>query len=168
MGRIFREFFMTFVDINKIIYFVIFAVNHTSSSLDSINSQSDQKPITLISLANALENYTSAPLTKRGTETVVKNEHPKDYNLPRDLGLLSSPSSDLSDRPTTTMSIGCSQGECSKGGSNDSLLGKRVRVYPRKPNLVLPQGATLLPFSDDMWVAVSLDLCEGKICACNP
>ncbi|KAL5228301.1 hypothetical protein ABZP36_016566 [Zizania latifolia] len=37
-----------------------------------------------------------------------------------------------------------------------SLLTNRVRVYPRRPDLVLPEGVTILPFSDDAWVAVSL------------
>lgn len=42
-------------------------------------------------------------------------------------------------------------------GATWSLLCNRIRVYPRKPDLVLPVGATLLPFSDGTWVAVSLD-----------
>ncbi|XP_038973774.1 double-stranded RNA-binding protein 1-like isoform X3 [Phoenix dactylifera] len=42
-------------------------------------------------------------------------------------------------------------------GATCSLLCNRIRVYPRKSDLVLPVGATLLPFSDDKWVAVSFD-----------
>jgi len=38
-----------------------------------------------------------------------------------------------------------------------SLQCNRVRVYPNKPNLVLPEGASRLPFSDDKWVAISMD-----------
>uniref|UniRef100_A0A0D9V6A1 beta-glucosidase n=1 Tax=Leersia perrieri TaxID=77586 RepID=A0A0D9V6A1_9ORYZ len=41
-------------------------------------------------------------------------------------------------------------------GCGCSLITNRVQVYPRRPDLVLPEGATLLPFSDDAWVAVSL------------
>ena len=39
-----------------------------------------------------------------------------------------------------------------------SLLSSRLRVYPRKPDKLLPQGAIMLPFSDEAWVAVSLDI----------
>ncbi|CAL9194575.1 unnamed protein product [Musa hybrid cultivar] len=42
-------------------------------------------------------------------------------------------------------------------GSTSSLLHNRVQVYPRKSDLVLPEGAVPLPCSDDSWVAVSLD-----------
>ncbi|XP_042511822.1 double-stranded RNA-binding protein 1-like [Macadamia integrifolia] len=38
-----------------------------------------------------------------------------------------------------------------------SLLCNRVRVYPRMPNMELTQGVTILPISDDKWVAVSLE-----------
>ncbi|XP_015692981.1 double-stranded RNA-binding protein 1-like isoform X2 [Oryza brachyantha] len=44
----------------------------------------------------------------------------------------------------------------SSTGCGCSLLTNRVQVYPRRPDLVLPEGATVLPFSDDVWVAVSL------------
>ncbi|XP_020087406.1 double-stranded RNA-binding protein 1-like isoform X1 [Ananas comosus] len=134
------------------------AENHTSNSLDSIDSQLDQKPKPPILLANALEDYTAAPPTMRGAETTVKNENTEEHNLPQDLDSLSSTSSDLSDDPITTVSI-----EYSKGRSYDSLMCNRVRVFPRKPDLVLPQGATLLPFSDDMWVAVSLNFRQGDV-----
>ncbi|MCL7041201.1 hypothetical protein MKW94_007553 [Papaver nudicaule] len=38
-----------------------------------------------------------------------------------------------------------------------SLLSNRVRVWPRKPDMVFPEGVTVMPISDDQWVAVSLD-----------
>lgn len=37
-----------------------------------------------------------------------------------------------------------------------SMSTNRIQVYPCRPNLELPEGATVLPFSDDKWVAVSL------------
>ncbi|XP_020589263.1 double-stranded RNA-binding protein 1-like isoform X2 [Phalaenopsis equestris] len=43
-----------------------------------------------------------------------------------------------------------------------SLLCNRVLVYPCKPDIVLPVGATLMPFSDSAWVAVSLDFSEHE------
>ncbi|KAK8953541.1 Double-stranded RNA-binding protein 1 [Platanthera guangdongensis] len=48
-------------------------------------------------------------------------------------------------------------GDIFKIGDSPTLLCNRVWVYPRKPDLVLPAGATLLPLSDSAWVAVSLD-----------
>ncbi|XP_010243729.1 PREDICTED: double-stranded RNA-binding protein 1-like [Nelumbo nucifera] len=36
-------------------------------------------------------------------------------------------------------------------------LSKRIRVYPRKPDMTFPRGVTILPISDDKWVALSLD-----------
>ncbi|KAF7037996.1 hypothetical protein CFC21_048250 [Triticum aestivum] len=37
-----------------------------------------------------------------------------------------------------------------------SMSTNRVQIYPCRPDLKLPEGATVLPFSDDKWVAVSL------------
>ncbi|KAF8396317.1 hypothetical protein HHK36_017932 [Tetracentron sinense] len=42
-------------------------------------------------------------------------------------------------------------------GMRSSLLCTRVRVYPRTPDMKLPKGVTMLPISDDKWVAMSLD-----------
>lgn len=63
---------------------------------------------------------------------------------------------------STVNSTGCgsvplaSASTVSSTGCGCSLLTNRVQVYPRRPDLVLPEGATVLPFSDDVWVAVSL------------
>ncbi|PIA54107.1 hypothetical protein AQUCO_00900581v1 [Aquilegia coerulea] len=38
-----------------------------------------------------------------------------------------------------------------------ALLCNRVMVYPRKPKLEFPKGTTLLPITDDHWVAVNLE-----------
>ncbi|KAK1297298.1 Double-stranded RNA-binding protein 1 [Acorus calamus] len=38
-----------------------------------------------------------------------------------------------------------------------TLLFDRICVYPRIPDMQFPEGVTLLPFSDNEWVAVSLD-----------
>ncbi|KQK09975.1 double-stranded RNA-binding protein 1 [Brachypodium distachyon] len=46
--------------------------------------------------------------------------------------------------PVTSVGCGC------------SMLTNRIQVYPRRPDMVLPEGATVLPFSDEAWVAVSL------------
>lgn len=39
------------------------------------------------------------------------------------------------------------------GMSNSSC--KRVYVYPRMPNMTIPEGCTILPRSDDKWIAYS-------------
>ena len=68
----------------------------------------------------------------------------------------SSPS-DCSDHPITNV---ISKPPVGRAGS--SLLCNRVRVYPRTPDMLLPEGAISLPFSDDMWVAVSLDFSKHE------
>lgn len=51
--------------------------------------------------------------------------------------------------PTATMPV-----------SNDKcgcyMSVNRIQVYPRHTDMVIPEGATVLPFSDNEWVAVSL------------
>uniref|UniRef100_A0ACD5W5L8 Uncharacterized protein n=1 Tax=Avena sativa TaxID=4498 RepID=A0ACD5W5L8_AVESA len=37
-----------------------------------------------------------------------------------------------------------------------SMSTNRIKVYPRRPDMVFPEGVTMLPFSDDQWVAVSV------------
>ncbi|KAF8403449.1 hypothetical protein HHK36_011553 [Tetracentron sinense] len=72
----------------------------------------------------------------------------------------SSPSS-----PEDSSSSPTKPSECSAVASNmevptgmgSFLLCNRVRVYPRRPDMAFPKGITLLPISDDKWVAVSLD-----------
>nr|XP_019703113.1 double-stranded RNA-binding protein 1 isoform X2 [Elaeis guineensis] len=59
--------------------------------------------------------------------------------------------------PEITMMKAATDTELPNAEGTCSLLCNRIRVYPRKTDQVLPEGATLLPFSDDMWVAVSLD-----------
>ncbi|WOL07936.1 double-stranded RNA-binding protein 1-like isoform X1 [Canna indica] len=63
----------------------------------------------------------------------------------------------------SSSNINCSDGHAtsmtsklSTRGSNSSMLCNRVQVYPRKSDLVLPEGAILLPCSDETWVAVSI------------
>jgi hypothetical protein len=40
-------------------------------------------------------------------------------------------------------------------GMSSSSSRKRVCVYPRMPNMTTPKGCTILPRSDDKWVAYS-------------
>uniref|UniRef100_A0ACD5W2F7 Uncharacterized protein n=1 Tax=Avena sativa TaxID=4498 RepID=A0ACD5W2F7_AVESA len=41
-------------------------------------------------------------------------------------------------------------------GCGQSMSTNRIKVYPRCPDMVFPEGVTVLPFSDDQWVAVSM------------
>ncbi|CAL4954315.1 unnamed protein product [Urochloa decumbens] len=51
--------------------------------------------------------------------------------------------------PTATMPV-------SSDGCGCYMFTNRIQVYPRNSDMAIPEGATMLPFSDDMWVAVSL------------
>ncbi|XP_062207020.1 double-stranded RNA-binding protein 1-like isoform X2 [Phragmites australis] len=44
----------------------------------------------------------------------------------------------------------------SSDGCGCYMLTNRIQVYPRHPDMVIPKDATMLPISDDAWVAVSL------------
>ncbi|KAG2592027.1 double-stranded RNA-binding protein 1-like [Panicum virgatum] len=41
------------------------------------------------------------------------------------------------------------------------MLTNRIQVYPRNTDMAIPEGATMLPFSDNVWVAVSLPYCNN-------
>ncbi|OMO71126.1 Double-stranded RNA-binding protein [Corchorus capsularis] len=43
------------------------------------------------------------------------------------------------------------------------LLNNRVRVYSSFPNIAFPQGITVLPISEDKWVAVSLEFPNERL-----
>ncbi|KAK9279133.1 hypothetical protein L1049_012810 [Liquidambar formosana] len=47
-------------------------------------------------------------------------------------------------------------------GPRSYLLCNRFRVYPCIPDITFPEGITLLPISDDKWVAVSLEFPNEK------
>jgi hypothetical protein len=51
--------------------------------------------------------------------------------------------------PTATIPV-------SSDGCGCYMSTNIIRVYPRNTDMAIPEGATILPFSDDMWVAVSL------------
>lgn len=51
--------------------------------------------------------------------------------------------------PTATMPVSNDRCGC-------YMLTNRIQVYPRHTDMVIPEGATVLPISDNEWVAVSL------------
>ncbi|XVF19555.1 hypothetical protein REPUB_Repub11eG0121600 [Reevesia pubescens] len=68
-------------------------------------------------------------------------------------GSLSSTSTDLD---ISALSISdSSMGK--ETGLRSYLLNNRFRVYPSFPDIAFPEGITVLPISEDKWVAVSLE-----------
>ncbi|PAN28265.1 hypothetical protein PAHAL_5G140900 [Panicum hallii] len=57
--------------------------------------------------------------------------------------------------PTTTMPVSSDRCGC-------YMLTNRIQVYPRNTNMAIPEGATMLPFSNDAWMAVSLPYCNNN------
>ena len=51
--------------------------------------------------------------------------------------------------PTATMPVSSDRCGC-------YMSTNRIQVYPRSTDMAIPEGATMLPFSDNNWVAVSL------------
>ncbi|KAK3165584.1 hypothetical protein QOZ80_1AG0035030 [Eleusine coracana subsp. coracana] len=51
--------------------------------------------------------------------------------------------------PTTTEPV-------SSDGCGCYMITNRIKIYPCQPDMVIPEGATMLPISDNEWVAVSL------------
>ncbi|XP_072950868.1 double-stranded RNA-binding protein 1-like [Typha angustifolia] len=103
------------------------------------------------------ENDRSAPPHKPGADYTMKDGELVEHTMSRDMRSSSSTLADCSNRTVANIVSGYP-----KGGGKSSLPCNRVHVYPRKPNLVLPEGATELPFSDDLWVAVSLDFANNE------
>ncbi|CAO2178079.1 unnamed protein product [Urochloa humidicola] len=58
--------------------------------------------------------------------------------------------------PTSASSLTVPTMPVSSEGCGCYMLTNRIQVYPRHTDMTIPEGATMLPFSDDMWVAVSL------------
>jgi len=131
-----------------------------------------------VAVTTTLEDYQGPHLT--GETMVNGNEHTRkmsashnklDAEVPKNKEVTakdttsqdgtSRPSSlsDCSDYPVTNVIS-----ESPVGRASSSLHCNRVRIYPRTPDMVLPKDAISLPFSDDTWVAVSLDFSnhEGK------
>ncbi|XP_042469917.1 double-stranded RNA-binding protein 1-like isoform X1 [Zingiber officinale] len=93
------------------------------------------------------------PVEKQGHFSASKNGKQPLQDLPESGSSASSYSPDCSTRHNFTIA----HSELPMAGSSRSMLCNRVQVYPRKADMVLPEGGTTLPFSDDSWVAVSLD-----------
>lgn len=90
--------------------------------------------------------------SKLDAEVPMNIEVPVEDSVSQDWTSTPSVTSDCSVHPVAdVISVSPEERACS------SLLCNRVRVYPRKPDMVLPKGVISLPFSDDMWVTVSLD-----------
>lgn len=50
----------------------------------------------------------------------------------------------------------------SNHGCGFYLSNNKIQIYPRRTDMVIPEGATILPISDNEWVAVSLPYCNNN------
>ncbi|VAH80592.1 unnamed protein product [Triticum turgidum subsp. durum] len=79
----------------------------------------------------------------------VMNSTPEHTSLP----LGSMPPTNTSNLAAKATAVPVDSARCSY-----SMSTNRIQIYPCRPDLKLPEGATVLPFSDGKWVAVSLPL----------
>ncbi|KAF7030968.1 hypothetical protein CFC21_042386 [Triticum aestivum] len=79
----------------------------------------------------------------------VMNSTPEHTSLP----LGSMPPTNTSNLAAKATAVPVDSAQCSY-----SMSTNRIQIYPCRPDLKLPEGATVLPFSDGKWVAVSLPL----------
>ncbi|KAJ1410269.1 Double-stranded RNA-binding domain [Sesbania bispinosa] len=77
-----------------------------------------------------------------------------------------SSSSSPKSSPLSELDLSClSISESNKAKTTQTssyLLCNRFKVYTSFPNIVFPEGITVLPISDDKWVAVSLEFPNDK------
>jgi len=81
----------------------------------------------------------------------VMNSTPEHTSLP----LGSTPPTNTSNLAAKATAVPVDSARCSY-----SMSTNRIQVYPCRPDLELPEGVAVLPFSDDKWVAVSLPFLE--------
>ncbi|XP_071684590.1 uncharacterized protein [Lolium perenne] len=62
----------------------------------------------------------------------------------------------IASRPATNLAGTAIAVPFPSDGCGQSMSTNRIQVYPRRPDMVFPEGVTVLPFSDDQWVAVSI------------
>ncbi|XP_074557574.1 double-stranded RNA-binding protein 1-like isoform X2 [Curcuma longa] len=112
----------------------------------------NQESASVITIEEILQDEHD-PVEKQEDISARKNGKQPLQDLPESGSTSSSYSPDYSSCHNFTST----HSELPMRGSSRSLLCNRVQVYPRKADMVLPEGAVTLPFSDDSWVAVSLE-----------
>ncbi|KAJ1285611.1 hypothetical protein BS78_03G291700 [Paspalum vaginatum] len=65
---------------------------------------------------------------------------------------------------TSTLPTVAATRPVSSDGCGCYMLTNRIQVYPRHTDMAIPEGATMLPISDDAWVAVSLPYSNNNEC----
>ncbi|XP_042469911.1 double-stranded RNA-binding protein 1-like [Zingiber officinale] len=120
--------------------------------LKLVKSCKNQESASAITIKEILQDEHD-PMEKQGHTSASKNGKQPLQDLPESGSSGSSYSPDCSTRHNFTSA----HSELPMPGSSRSILCNRVQVYPRKADVVLPEGGIALPFSDDSWVAVSLD-----------
>ncbi|XP_057466720.1 double-stranded RNA-binding protein 1-like [Actinidia eriantha] len=58
---------------------------------------------------------------------------------------------------SNNLSMGLTDEPPVRAGATNIVPREKILVYPRTPNMKLPEGATVLPFSDDKWVALKVN-----------
>ncbi|KAG0497209.1 hypothetical protein HPP92_001900 [Vanilla planifolia] len=92
--------------------------------------------------------------------SIVHTDHLERISIPKSEAMTKQEESQAAILPNNVQTAEDISVDVLNTSDTSSLLCNRVRVYPRKPDMVLPAGGTLLPFSDGAWVAVSLDFYE--------
>ncbi|KAJ3696132.1 hypothetical protein LUZ60_001509 [Juncus effusus] len=139
-------------------------------------SVSPNSPIRVLNSDQALSgNYKYVPV--ESTKPLINPPKPESIKSTQSHNTNSDSKESTKTGSTVDQSVvssGCGSGSVEEkengkgGGAEPSFLSHRVQIFPKKPDLVLPPGATLLPCSDDTWVAVELDYQnqEGSNGAC--
>jgi hypothetical protein len=101
------------------------------------------------------EDCSSAPEELQKEEDIENNE--KSFSSPKHEELMPSPA-------LTHAKLSALPSSDPKTGTGSYLLCNRVRVYSSFPDIAFPKGITVLPISENKWVAVSLEYPneEGK------
>ena len=93
----------------------------------------------------------SRPPTNTSNLATTRRTHVDLRSPVKALPLASRPPTNNSNLAATTTAM-----PVASAGCGQSMSTNRIQVYPRRPDLELPEGVTVLPFSDDQWVAVSI------------
>lgn len=79
------------------------------------------------------------------------------FDVPASPKRCSSSSHPMTELDVSALSISDSKAAKKATGTSSYLLCNRVRVYTRIPDIAFPKGVTVMPISEDKWVAVSLE-----------
>ncbi|KAL3535969.1 hypothetical protein ACH5RR_004430 [Cinchona calisaya] len=132
----------------------------SSSSLNSCANDLHQniqpKPISAVE-----ENMDAA---FKGEETRAKryrHSSPTE-NVHGSLPETSSPSCALPNTPSACSMLSLSAESDAAQPAGDNTPGPKILVFPRGSTMAIPEGASILPFSDDKWVATIVGMNQNQ------